>query len=79
MADWISGVTTTSVYEGPPGTMGRDKSSMYMARTLLRLNPYKSKTSILRYMQYVINRAGKRMSDDHRQRIKHAMELIKRL
>lgn len=77
MANWIQGVTTTSVYEGPPGTLGADKSPEEMARAIISVNPGKTKGSILRYMQFVINRAGKKMHPDHREKIKRAMAIIR--
>lgn len=74
---WIKTVTTSSVAEGPRGTMGADKTPRQMARKLLEVNAGKSRTSILRYMQFVINRAGGRMSPAHRGKIKQAMLIIK--
>lgn len=75
--NWSGKVTTTSVYEGPPGTLGRDRTPHEMAYTLLRVNPDKSKGSILRYMQFVINRSGRNMTDEHRRKIKEAMAIIR--
>lgn len=75
---WIHTVTTTSVSEGPPGTLGHDKTPKQMAVGILAANPDKKKGSILRYMQFVINRAGKRMRSEHRDKIKQAMELVRR-
>jgi hypothetical protein len=76
-AGWIASVTSTAVYEGPPGTMGSDKTPNQMASVLLSKNKSKTKGSILRYMQYVINRSGKNMNADHKAKIKQAMEIVR--
>jgi hypothetical protein len=74
---WIQGVTTSSVWEGPPGTLGSDKTPEEMAKVILKSNPRKKKGSILRYMQFVINRAGRRMNEDHKSRIQAAMQIVR--
>jgi hypothetical protein len=74
---WIHTVTTSAVWEGPPGTLGRDKTPEEMARVILKCNRKKQKGSILRYMQYVINRAGCRMHEEHKAKIKEAMNIIR--
>jgi hypothetical protein len=76
--NWIAGVETVSVNEGPPGTLGSDKEPYEMALVLMLYNQDVSKGAILRYMQFVINRAGYRMDEQHRAKIKSAMEIIRR-
>lgn len=74
---WIQGVTSSSVNEGPSGTLGHDKSPKAMARAILSHNKHKSTGSILRYLQFVINRSGKNMSPSHKAKIHSAMNLIR--
>lgn len=74
---WIQGVTSSSVNEGPAGTLGHDKSPKAMARAILAHNKHKSTGSILRYLQFVINRSGKNMSASHKSKIHSAMALIR--
>jgi hypothetical protein len=76
-SDWIKTVTSSAVWEGPPLTLGADKSPEDMARVILKSNPNKEIGSILRYMQYVCNRAGRRMTAEHRAKIKQAMEIVR--
>jgi hypothetical protein len=76
-AGWIASVTSSSVNEGPSGTLGHDKSPKDMASSILSHNKHKSTGSILRYLQFVINRSGKNMSSSHKAKIQHAMSIIR--
>jgi hypothetical protein len=58
--------------------MAANKTPRQMARVLLAVNPKISKGSIIRYMNFVINRAGKNMKPEHREKIREAMAIVRR-
>jgi hypothetical protein len=72
---WIRTVTTTAI-DVPEGTMTR--SAPEIARTLLAENPGAGAGSINRFMQFYVNRAGKKLPDERRQTLKRAMALVRR-
>lgn len=76
---WVQHVTTSSVNEGPRGTLGQYKTPEQMAGVLLEHNKTVSTGSILKYMVFFMNRYGRhRMDPTWVKNIETAMEIIRR-
>lgn len=74
--NWVKSVKTVTV-DVPQGTMTKDPKEV--AKILIRKNLKlpRPKKSILQFIQFHINRAGKGMSDERKEQLRQAMEIVR--
>lgn len=74
-SNWIKTVKTISV-DSPPGTMTKEPEEV--ARILLKHNKFPGAPgSINRYISFYINRGGKGISEERKDKLRKAMEIVR--
>jgi uncharacterized membrane protein len=73
---WVQTVKTVTV-DVPPGTMKKEPKEMARILIAKNRNLPRPKKSINQFIQFHINRAGKGMSEETRQKLRKAMEIVR--
>jgi len=74
--NWVKNVKTVTV-DVPPGTMKKNPKELAKILIAKNRNLPRPKKSINQFIQFHINRAGKGMSEETREKLRKAMEIVR--